>query len=280
MKREFKTIIPLNKSLEYEYICIPPDKQIPMHSQKTWELSCVITGEGTRLLSEVSEPFKAGETVLVPPGVPHCWHFNKDKTDADGNIANVTMFFSSDFLNNLASCFPEFNESITHLTKLGNATIFTGEVLSRVYNLMLRMRDETTEKRILSFLEILLIIAEDKTGRMIVNSRVRSRSERRMAQIKSYVNCNYSRDISINEVVAHVGMNKSSFCSFIKRETGMTFTGYLNNLRLSLAAELLKDSDISVAEAGSKVGLQDSPYFCRLFKKKYGVTPTKYRNKQ
>ena len=280
MKKESKTIILLDRSLEYDYVCIPPDKQIPLHSQNTWELSCVITGEGNRLLSEVSEPFEAGETVLIPPGIPHCWYFNKDKTDADGNIENITMFFNTDFLHNVAFCFPEFSDAINHVTTISNATIFTGDTLSKIYSLMLRMKEETTERRILSFLEILLIIAEDKTGRVIINSKPRSRSERRMAQIKSYVNCNYSRDISINEVVAHVGMNKSSFCSFIKRETGMTFTGYLNNLRLSLAADLLKDSDISVAEAGSKVGLQDSPYFCRLFKKKYGVTPTKYRNKQ
>ena len=125
----------------------------------------------------------------------------------------------------------------------------------------------------------LLIIAEDKTGRVIINSKPRSRRERRMTQIKSYVNCNYCRDISIDEIVAHVGMNKSSFCTFIKKETGMTFTNYLNNLRLTLAADILKDSDLSVADVGSKVGLQDSPYFCRLFKKRYGMTPTEYRNR-
>ena len=34
------------KSLNFDAVCLPPDKQIPLHSQSTWELSCVITGEG------------------------------------------------------------------------------------------------------------------------------------------------------------------------------------------------------------------------------------------
>ena len=54
-------------------------------------------GEGTRLLSDVSEPFAEGEVVMIPSGVQHCWYFNKDKTDKDGNIENITIFFNGVF---------------------------------------------------------------------------------------------------------------------------------------------------------------------------------------
>lgn len=74
------------KSLDFDAVCLPPDKHIPLHSQSTWELSCVITGEGTRVLGDVSERFSAGDTVLIPPATPHCWYFDSSKTDAEGNI--------------------------------------------------------------------------------------------------------------------------------------------------------------------------------------------------
>ena len=278
--KEYKTIKPSEVSFVFDAVCLPPDLQIPLHSQASWELSCIITGEGTRLLSDVSEPFAEGEVVMIPSGVQHCWYFNKDKTDGNGNIENITIFFNTDFLNNVALCFPEFSEHIRQLMESPNAIIFSGEVRERIYSLMLRMRDEGVEKRVLTFMEILLIISEDRTGRIIMNTKARSKGEVRMSQIRSFVNCNYGRDISIDEVVAHVGMNKSAFCTFIKKETGLTFTNYVNEIRLNLAAASLKETELSISEIGASVGLTDTPYFCRIFKKKFGMTPTEYRRKK
>ena len=233
--------------------------------------------KGTRLLSDVSEPFAEGEVVMIPSGVQHCWYFNKDKTDENGNIENITIFFNTDFLNNVVSCFPEFSEHIRQLIESPNAIIFSGEVRERIYSLMLRMRDEGVEKRVLTFMEILLIISEDRTGRIIMNTKGRSKGEVRMSQIRSFVNCNYGREISIDEIVAHIGMNKSAFCTFIKKETGLTFTNYVNDVRLNLAAAALRESELPISEIGASVGLADTPYFCRIFKKKFGMTPTGYR---
>lgn len=276
-KDEYKTMGTAEVSFLFDTVYLPPDLQIPLHSQASWELSCVITGEGTRLLSDVSEPFAEGEVVMIPPGVQHCWYFNKDKTDRDGNIENITIFFNSDFLNNVALCFPEFSEHIKYMQEVPDAIVFSGEACERIYSLMLRMREESAEKRVLTFMEILLIISEDRTGRTIVNSKPRSKGEVRMSQIRSFVNCNYGRGIRIEEIVAHVGMNKSAFCTFIKKETGLTFTNYVNDIRLNLAAAALKESDQSISETGASVGITDTPYFCRIFKKKFGMTPTEYR---
>ena len=65
--------------MEFDAVYLPPHKQIPLHSQDTWELSSVIIGEGARVLGDVSEPFGAGDTVLIPPGIPHCWYFNRTR---------------------------------------------------------------------------------------------------------------------------------------------------------------------------------------------------------
>ena len=277
VNKESKTIKPTEFSFVYDAVCLPPDLQIPLHSQASWELSCIIIGEGTRLLSDVSEPFAEGEVVMIPSGVQHCWYFNKDKTDKDGNIENITIFFNRGLLNNVAICFTEFADHIKHLLEAANAIVFSGEVRAKIYSLMLRMREESSEKRVLTFMEILLIISEDRTGRIIVNSKPRSKGEIRMSQIRTFINCNYAREISIEEVVVHVGMNKSAFCTFIKKETGLTFTNYVNSIRLNLAASALKETELHISEIGASVGLTDTPYFCRLFKKKFGMTPTEYR---
>ena len=267
------------KSLDFDAVCLPPDKQIPLHSQSTWELSCVITGEGTRVLGDVSERFSAGDTVLIPPATPHCWYFDRSKIDAEGNIENVSIFFHGELLANLQALFPEMSAPMAHITAQKSAIIFSGESREAIYSTMLRMRNETSAKRLLSLLEILLIIAEDKTGRAISGVQPMSRQQMRIAQIKSFVNCNYMHKISIDEIASHIGMSRSSFCSFFKRETGQTFTEYLNEKRIELACELLENKEMNINEVGQAVGIPDTPYFCRFFKTIKGVTPTEYRNR-
>ncbi|MDO5497019.1 MAG: hypothetical protein Q4F45_03980, partial [Alistipes sp.] len=90
-----------SQTLMFDSVCISPDKQIALHFQNNWELSCIITGEGTRLIANTYEPFSAGEVVLIPPEVPHCWYFNKEKTDKNNNIENITITFNTDFLTNI-----------------------------------------------------------------------------------------------------------------------------------------------------------------------------------
>ena len=263
----------MNKSLEYAYVCLPPDKQIPIHSQSTWELSCVITGEGTRLLGDVTEEFESGDTVLIPPGMIHHWYFKNGGTD----IENVTILFDSEFLKNVKTCFPELSDMMEHLMSLGNAVIFSGETRRKIYFIMLRMRTESTERRIFSLAEILMLIAEDKTGRMIASSKNLSKAEIRYSQIRSYVNCNYYREITLDEISRFSGMNKTAFCAFFKAQTSKTFVEYLNQIRLDAAVELLKSTEQTVSEIASQVGVTDTAYFCRLFKKNFGFTPSEFR---
>ena len=85
--------------------------------------------------------------------------------------------------------------------------------------------------------------------------------------------------ISIDEIASHIGMSRSSFCSFFKREMGQTFTEYLNEKRIALACELLENKEMNINEVGQAVGIPDTPYFCRFFKTIKGVTPTEYRNR-
>ena len=268
----------VEQSLLFDAVSISPDKQIGLHSQGTWELSCVITGEGTRLVADVSEPFVSGDTVLIPPGIPHCWYFRDDKTDLNGNIENITIAFHTDFLNNIQQCFPELSEAFSHLSALNHAVAFSGENRDKIYSIMTRMQMETTERRVLSFMEILLIVAEDKTGRAIMCPQLLTRNELRLLRIQTFVNCNYANDITIDTIASHIGMNRSSFCSFFKRQKGITFTEYLNVYRLSIACEMLRYTEKQIGDVAVSVGVPDVPYFCRLFKKKYGVTPTAYRN--
>lgn len=64
---------------------------------------------------------------------------------------------------------------------------------------------------------------------------------------------------------------------FFKQTMGMPFTTYLNDYRLTLAAKSLLETHKAVLEIASECGFDNLSYFNRIFKKKYGITPSSYR---
>ena len=102
------------------------------------------------------------------------------------------------------------------------------------------------------------------------------RDVRRMQQICVYVMTHYIHTISLDDIAAEVGMNRSAFCSYFKRCKGMTFSQYVTQYRLNTACELLKHSQKQVSEICFTV---DLPHFVRVFTNTLGMSPSKYRRR-
>ena len=92
-----------------------------------------------------------------------------------------------------------------------------------------------------------------------------------------YLEQYYYSDISVNQLAERYDMTPNYFSSIFKKEIGQSAVNYITNLRISKAKELLEESDKSVVEIAELIGFNDSNYFFRVFKKKTGVTPQKYR---
>jgi signal transduction histidine kinase/DNA-binding response OmpR family regulator/streptogramin lyase len=81
------------------------------------------------------------------------------------------------------------------------------------------------------------------------------------------------------EVLAkELAMSSSSFYRRIKKTTNLTPAGFIKSIRLKKAAQLLKNSDLSVSEIIERVGYLDARSFRKNFKEQFGDTPTDYRN--
>lgn len=83
--------------------------------------------------------------------------------------------------------------------------------------------------------------------------------------------------ISLENIAAEVGMNRSAFCSYFKKCKGITFSQFVSQYRLNTACELLKHSQKQISEICFIVGFNDVPHFNRVFKKQKGISPKEYR---
>lgn len=85
-------------------------------------------------------------------------------------------------------------------------------------------------------------------------------------------------ELTIDQIAAALNMGRTKFFSKTKALTGVSPNKYLQNERMRIAAELLTEGNLTVAEISYKVGIQDSSYFNKCFKARYSVVPSKYKD--
>ena len=122
-----------------------------------------------------------------------------------------------------------------------------------------------------------LIGVGEKVQEMLSSER-QNNTKSFVTRAVEYVRENYAdQSISIETVCRTLGVSAAYFSTVFKKETGKTFIGYLTDYRMEAAEELLLTTDDKTYMIAEKVGYGDPNYFSYAFKKKYGVSPSKYR---
>lgn len=98
--------------------------------------------------------------------------------------------------------------------------------------------------------------------------------------VVDYIQKHYTENITLRELADCFSVNSSYLGYLFKKETGILFNDYINRCRISYVKDLLKNSTMKIYEIMEKVGILDSHYFTRIFKKYTGMTPSDYRKKQ
>lgn len=109
---------------------------------------------------------------------------------------------------------------------------------------------------------------------------VESQHDKDKSVILQFLATNYANpELSLEAVVASIGVSRTKINDILKAELGFTFSGYLNKLRLTEAARLLVEKEeANVAEIAYSVGYNNASYFNKLFKEEYGCTPNTFKN--
>ena len=92
-----------------------------------------------------------------------------------------------------------------------------------------------------------------------------------------YIHDNYSKAISVKDIAVRLSVSPQYLIRVFNAYIGMTPLQYLNSFRINRAKELLRHTGLTVKEISYEVGINDTHYFCRLFKNKLKTTPSEYR---
>ena len=85
-------------------------------------------------------------------------------------------------------------------------------------------------------------------------------------------------ELSLDTIISATGINRAKINTILKDEIGLTFSAYINKLRLTEAARILSEKpEASVAEIAYSVGYNNVTYFNKLFKNEYGCSPKTFK---
>lgn len=98
-----------------------------------------------------------------------------------------------------------------------------------------------------------------------------------MREALSFIDQNYQNDISIEDIAAVCGLNRSYFGKIFRDTVGESPQEYLLHYRMARAAQLLKETKQPIGEIAPQVGYANQLHFSRAFKNVHGVSPREYR---
>ena len=136
--------------------------------------------------------------------------------------------------------------------------------------------------RIIAFLDILKELAQTQDY-TILNAdgfafEIQPQDNEKIDLIFKYINENFNRHISLEEVADLASMTVPAFCRFFKKTTSKTFTKLVNEYRVVHATKLLLERKMSISEISFECGFNNFSHFNKLFKEFTGKSASKYRS--
>lgn len=95
-----------------------------------------------------------------------------------------------------------------------------------------------------------------------------------------YIKEHYAEDLSLEKMASVVFLNPAYFSQLFKHKTGQGYKEYVTSLRLEQAKLLLLNPKLKLAEIAERVGYQDMRHFTQMFRKRFQLTPTEYRQQE
>jgi len=94
-----------------------------------------------------------------------------------------------------------------------------------------------------------------------------------------YIEINFKKDITLDQLSKHINLTPSYVSKLFKKKLGVNFNRYLTIRKVKEAKRMLKEEKVNINEIAFSIGYNEPNYFCKVFKKVEGITPTQYREK-
>lgn len=232
-----------------------------------------------------------GDIFVVPPYVPH---YFIDEHKEEFEIIEfefmpefVNEKFSSDIDDTSFMDFAYLEPFLAAEHQMRPRLNLSGSLQAEVEGIFDELLMEYRERQsdfvlfIKALLLKLLILVGREYKRTVTNTESQSLYEKHRDALSSavkYVNDHYMEDLSAEDVARHAMLSQSYFRYLFKQMTGKTLVEYINSIRISKAAELLKSKPhMRIIDICYHVGYNNVNHFNKVFRLETGISPSLYR---
>ena len=251
-----------------------PRYVMALHWHIEFELIRVIEGSFYMSINEEEFTVSAGSSILINPGMLHagiptdclyeCIVFDMNvlmnKNDATGKLIRKVT-----------------NQDVAFYYHFPKTDVEIQRVVNSIFD-SLAFQGEGYQMITLGGLSQLVGMIFNK-GYFNSNTTSSGTQYRRISQLKTvlgFIDSNYNRNLTLDELSQCVNMSSKYFCRFFKEMTHRTPMDYLNYYRIERACYQLLTTDLPITEVAFNSGFNDLSYFIKTFRRYKGTTPKKY----
>lgn len=256
----------------------------PWHFHPEYELLLITHGSGTRMVGDCFEEFNSGDLVLLGSNLPHAWISDSSymKTNNTKTCQSVYVQFRKSVFGTHFIDVPEMVGVRNVLNKAEYGLKIEGPNSDKIRNELIKMQKQSSMEQLLSLIRMLDLIPQTNYKTLASNSFLKQQvhfKSNRMNKLHQFIMQNFKNELNIDHCSQFLNMTPSSFCRFFKNQTNVTFSVYLNYIRINLAQKLLRNTNLPIKEVGYECGFNSIVYFNQKFKDLTGITPGQYRLK-
>lgn len=248
------------------------------HVHPELELVYVNKAKGKRHIGNHLSYFNNSQLILMGSNLPHSGFADGFTSDGQETIVQ----FKEDFLGHDFLRLPEMQNIRFLFEKAKSGILFGKQTKKDIGPLIEKLPQLNGFERIHTFIDILNKLSKTEDYSLLnVNGysfEIKSQENERTKRIYKYIRRNFEQSISLEEIASVAGMTVPAFCRFFKKNTGKTFTQFVNEYRIVHATKLLSESDMTVSDIAFECGFNNFSHFNKLFKAYTGKSPLKYRN--
>lgn len=246
------------------------------HHHDFIEISILLEGTVDYEFNEARTRLNAGDALLFNPGIPHTEIHPTGMESHELHIGLSNILIEGLPFNNFPNKNPvldlgiykeEFVKKAWQLTKefnnhgLHHELMGKGIILEMLVLILRSLSSQQSDKFLANISE------KDKKKQTLVNHTV------------YYLENHHQEDITLETLAEMLYISPTQLSKVFRTITGKSPIKYLIEIRLKHAYELLIHTNLTIREISEEVGYQDPFYFSKLFKKHYGLAPSKTRKK-
>ena len=274
-----------NRSLREVACILGPGKSVKIAGEGThWhfhpemELTLFISGEGTRFVGDHMGPFEAGDLLLLGGRLPHHWH-------TGGPTSGISLQWHFPHSHPIWSL-PETSEMMELFKCSDRGILFTGETSQAAAGMLQEIGSASGAMRLSRLLQVFAVLAKaPKSEHRQLSLRsfaiaADSHYQQAIARSIRHLIANFREPVRLEEVLNLTALSRPTFARQFKQHAGLTFSAFLNRLRLQAACQALTESNQSVMEIALACGFTQISFFNRLFLRMQGCSPSAFRQRQ